>query len=183
MSNLDRVREFHEAYGCTLDAEDSPSLRKIRAELILEEAVEVVGALLGVEAACEMVDRARWRILGSGGPDPQSLEAVAKELGDLSMVKDGTALALRIDMEEAERRVHAANMTKTRQHTPAGQTKVLKGPDYRPPDMDGVVGLLNCPRCGSPDPAKHPAVQFEGEVQICPHSWHGGILRTETDHG
>lgn len=29
-----------------------------------------------------------------------------------------------------------------------------------------------CPRCGSPDPARHPATQWEGEVQPCPHPWH-----------
>lgn len=29
-----------------------------------------------------------------------------------------------------------------------------------------------CPRCDSPDPAKHPAVQAEGEVTICQDSYH-----------
>ena len=32
-----------------------------------------------------------------------------------------------------------------------------------------------CPRCGSPDPAKHPATSFEGEVQPCKDPWHQGI--------
>lgn len=30
-----------------------------------------------------------------------------------------------------------------------------------------------CPRCGSPDPARHPAVQAGGEVQPRPHAFHG----------
>ena len=31
---------------------------------------------------------------------------------------------------------------------------------------------LRCPRCGSPKPHLHPAVQVEGEVEICTHEFH-----------
>lgn len=29
-----------------------------------------------------------------------------------------------------------------------------------------------CPRCNSPSPERHPAVQHEGETQICVHEFH-----------
>jgi len=29
-----------------------------------------------------------------------------------------------------------------------------------------------CPRCNSPEPHLHPAMQFEGEVQTCLHEYH-----------
>ena len=30
----------------------------------------------------------------------------------------------------------------------------------------------HCPRCDSPQPHLHPAVQAGGEVQPCPHKYH-----------
>ncbi len=39
-----------------------------------------------------------------------------------------------------------------------------------------VVGE-KCPRCDSPQPHLHPAVQVEGEVQPCSNPWHGSTRR------
>jgi hypothetical protein len=35
-----------------------------------------------------------------------------------------------------------------------------------------AAGVGPCPKCGSPEPRLHPAVQFEGEVQPCDHPFH-----------
>ncbi len=32
-----------------------------------------------------------------------------------------------------------------------------------------------CPTCDSPDPARHPAMQYGGEVQVCKDPWHAPL--------
>lgn len=39
--------------------------------------------------------------------------------------------------------------------------------------LDAEPAEFRCPRCDSPDPRQHPAMQADGgEVQLCPHPWH-----------
>lgn len=42
----------------------------------------------------------------------------------------------------------------------------------QPTDPPVTPGATRCPRCDSPSPNLHPAVQWEGEVQPCPDPWH-----------
>jgi predicted HAD superfamily Cof-like phosphohydrolase len=134
------VHEFHRVFGLPIDAEPVQSLRETRFDLIEEESYEATSELLdsdeywNAESAVEL----RWRT------DPvRQKERLAKELADLLYVGYGAAVEIGIDLDEAVRRVHRSNMSKllddgTPLFGPNG--KVLKGPNYREPDMTGVAG-------------------------------------------
>jgi NTP pyrophosphatase (non-canonical NTP hydrolase) len=109
------VREFHGRMGCRIDQPWSDRLVAERVRLITEE--------------CREAHEALW----SG-----DLLAIAKELADLVYVTYGAAINLGIDLDLAVALVHASNMSKLGDdgrpiYDTAG--KVLKGPNYRPPDM------------------------------------------------
>jgi NTP pyrophosphatase (non-canonical NTP hydrolase) len=113
----DMLMEFHLATGC-----DSLSLRdwaELRKKLLREELDEL----------CEAIDSF----------DP---EQIAKEGSDLVYVVFGTMQRPQIRLEVAIEEVHKSNMSKI---GPDGKFveredgKVLKGPNYRPPDLSKAL--------------------------------------------
>jgi predicted HAD superfamily Cof-like phosphohydrolase len=116
------VREFHKAFGVAIDQDATADLRKLRADLVTEECEEARFALIA-----------------------EDLHAIAKELADVVIVAYGSAVSLGIDLDKAVALVHASNMSKLGEDGKPvlrADGKVLKGSNYRPPDMRAAVRAL-----------------------------------------
>lgn len=106
----DMLREFHETF-----AHPDTDALWLRPTLHDEEHAELIEAL------------------EAGNP-----AEVARELADVLYIAYGTAYVYGIDLDAALAEVHRANMSKLGED---GQPirredgKVLKGPNFRPPDM------------------------------------------------
>jgi predicted HAD superfamily Cof-like phosphohydrolase len=123
---LGQVGEFHRAYG--LPVRESPTAA------VGEDQVELRLALIEEEVG-ELADAAR----------AGDLIGVADALADIVYVAYGTAHVYGIDLDAVLDEVHASNMTKLGadgRPIRRADGKVLKGPDYRPPDIAGVLGPL-----------------------------------------
>jgi len=133
MTVQEMLLEFHRAFNCSVD-DRSEDVVKARSTLILEEYVELRGELVNL-----------WEDLFRGRDTYTSLLYMAKELADLVYVIYGTAVALGIDLDKAVELVHTSNMSKVGddglpQYREDG--KVLKGPNYKAPDMTSTVKNL-----------------------------------------
>lgn len=80
-----------------------------------------------------------------------NLAAIAHELADIVVVAYGTAATFGLDLDRAVDEVMQANRSKFVEGVPVlrADGKVLKGPNYQPPDMERVVEL--CRIFGSTD--------------------------------
>lgn len=138
---LDMVREFHESFGHPVESKPiSPSLKllSLRLKLILEEVDELVKAtgtkVTALEDGSYVVE-----VDGSSQYDPVE---VADALGDILYVVYGAFLALGLPAKEVFKEIHDSNMTKL---GPDGKPmynengKVVKGPNYRPPDIKSII--------------------------------------------
>lgn len=132
MSNYQKVREFHSAFGADLDQPFSERLVRLRLFLIEEEGLEVGSEFYDDYYLGEGINRYKQ-------PDKQK---VAKELADLLYVVYGTAATFGIDIDRVFDEVHKSNMSKLGEDGKPlyrEDGKVLKGPNYQPPKLDWIT--------------------------------------------
>lgn len=139
------LREFHEKYGHYIS--ETPSLDVpenvviLRHKLVAEEVGETFDAMGTID-------------LGSISGEPniiydsaeRSLVEIADGIADSIYVLVGTAVSYGIPIDRVFREVHRSNMTKTAIKAEDGQkygTKTPKGPDYIPPDIEGILSRPN----------------------------------------
>ena len=137
MSRLEEARRFREVFGQEICDNISnygfikKKLWSMQCALIEEESKEFL------EAADEVF------------ADPENdkrREELLKELADLVFVCYQFAAAYRLDLDEALRLVFESNMSKLDEQGNViyrADGKVLKGPNYQPPNLSGLFPQAN----------------------------------------
>ena len=137
MSRLEEAKAFREAFGQELLPNISrfgfikKQLWDMQLGLINEEAVEFI------EAARELFNDPE---------EPRLREHLVKELSDLVFVCYQFAATYNLDLDEALRRVYESNMSKLDEQGNViyrEDGKVLKGPNYKKPDLNGLFPSSN----------------------------------------
>ena len=137
MSRLEEAKQFRETFGQEILPDISrfgfikTPLWKMQLNLIKEEASEFLVAADEVYADPEK--------------DPLRSELL-KELSDLVFVCYQFAATYNLDLDEALRRVYESNMSKLDEQGNViyrEDGKVLKGPNYKKPDLNGLFPSSN----------------------------------------
>lgn len=122
----EQVGEFHRAFGLPVSAVPSADPADVPADQV------VLRQALIEEEVAELRDAA----------DAADIVAVADALADIVYVAYGSAWVYGIDLDAVLDEVHASNMTKLGadgRPIRRDDGKVLKGADYRPPDIAAVL--------------------------------------------
>jgi predicted HAD superfamily Cof-like phosphohydrolase len=134
------VRDFHEAMGIpvagTLSVPSDERVR-LRARLITEEYFETMAALFGANPFLEAAKDAVFEEINHEDVKVDLVE-LDDGLCDLDYVVAGTRLEFGIDGAAVLAEVHRSNVSKVGAPTRA-DGKILKGPNYSPPDIAGVL--------------------------------------------
>jgi predicted HAD superfamily Cof-like phosphohydrolase len=145
-STIDKVREFHAAFGVTDAASPHPctaEIRELRVRLIAEELCELCDAL-GVALALTTAGPPGGSFVARAYAADEDVDLVetADALGDLDYVVQGANLVFGIPAGAVMDEIHRSNMSKLSDDgkpvlRPDG--KITKGPKYTPPDIAKVL--------------------------------------------
>lgn len=137
------VRQFHETYAMPISGQ-APNVDidrlGMRMALIAEEFTELVGAVYGPDSAA-LIERAYAEALEADGGQRDTVEA-ADALGDLIYVIYGMALETGISLPDVLAEIQDSNLSKLGadgQPIYREDGKVLKGPNYFPPNIAAVL--------------------------------------------
>lgn len=132
LNREDIVNEFHRSFKHPIDEQWTVKLLELRKNLIREESNEVIEEFVNM-----IIDLERGKSISL-----VQRTNLLKELCDLQYVLSGAAVALGLDIQTAFNRVHASNMSKLgKDGKPVYRKdgKVIKGPDYIPPNLKDLV--------------------------------------------
>ena len=125
MSNFESVKKFMETFGQEIREKASfpnDKITSLRYDLIKEELDEFKEAI-----------------------DKRDIKEVADALTDILYVTYGAGHSFGIDLDECFEEVHRSNMSKLgKSGRPIYREdgKVMKGPGYFEPDLEGILGAL-----------------------------------------
>ena len=131
------VREFHEVFECAVSdtpTKGDPALRELRVRLIAEELKEFADAC-GVYFEYGV---------GSNRYNKPNLLGMADALIDLDYVVSGSMVSFGLNQWDGVCEVHRSNMSKAGADGKPIRNelgKVLKGPNYVPPNLVYALGL------------------------------------------
>lgn len=130
-----KVREFHLAFDIDVDKPVTAELLDFRKRLIAEEVEELFAD----------IDKAKAEMAAGGSVSRETLAAMLKEMADVQYILSGMAVTFGWPADRVLGRVHQSNMSKLGadgKPVRRADGKVLKGPDYRPPQLDDLIDFI-----------------------------------------
>ena len=126
------VRAFQKCMGQDVDIPYEPKSLYLRMALIREEFNELQ----------DEVEKAVFEFKENSGKVTQETKMnILKELCDLQYVLSGFAVTFGLPIQPAFNRIHKSNMSKLENGKPllSEWGKVLKGSNYKPPNLEDLV--------------------------------------------
>lgn len=176
---INLVRIFHNTFGHPVAKRLTPgdkTLRELRVKLIAEELGELCEAL-GVDLSLEVKDGVCILQDAQAVKEDHEISLVkaADALGDLDYVIQGANLAFGIPAEAVMAEIQRSNMSKLGDDGKPiyrDDGKILKGPNYRKPNIRAVLDRIESERCAAIDKAPRDELDPAASLRMW-ERWNG----------